>query len=80
VARQLPLAALAALGFLAVRGRIRPLVPFIAVCTYFTLVHMLTWAEMRYSGPLRPLLAIILVMAGREGFVLGKRVVFQTWR
>ena len=73
VARQLPLAALAALVFLAVRGRLRPLVPFVAVCTYFTLVHMITWAEMRYSGPLRPLLAIILVMAGREGFALYKR-------
>jgi hypothetical protein len=73
VARQLPLAALAALVFLAVRGRIRPLVPFVAICAYFTLVYMLTWAEMRYSGPLRPLLAIILVIAGREGFALCKR-------
>jgi hypothetical protein len=28
---------------------------------------MLTWAEMRYSEPLHPLLAIILVTAGRAG-------------
>jgi 4-amino-4-deoxy-L-arabinose transferase-like glycosyltransferase len=73
VARQLPLAALATLVFLAVRGRLRPLLPFVAVCAYFTLVHMITWAEMRYSGPLHPLLAIILVMAGREEFTLCKR-------
>jgi predicted membrane-bound mannosyltransferase len=73
LARQLPRAALAALVFLAVRGRIRPLVPFVAVCAYFTLVYMLTWAEMRYSGPLRPLLAIILVTAGRVCYESLKR-------
>ena len=67
VARQLPIVALAALVFLAVRGRIRPMMPFVAVCAYFTLVHMITWAEMRYSEPLHPLLAIILVTAAREG-------------
>jgi hypothetical protein len=65
VARQLPIVALGALGFLAVRRQLRPLVPLIAVCAYFTLVHMITWAEMRYSGPLHPLLAIFLVTAGR---------------
>jgi 4-amino-4-deoxy-L-arabinose transferase-like glycosyltransferase len=68
VARQLPLIALAALVFLAVQRRLRPLVPLVAVCAYFTLVHMMTWAEMRYSEPLHPLLAMILVTAGREGF------------
>jgi 4-amino-4-deoxy-L-arabinose transferase-like glycosyltransferase len=72
VARQLPIVALAALVFLAVRGRRRPLVPFVAVCAYFTIVHMITWAEMRYSEPLHPLLAIILVTAGREGFDIFK--------
>jgi 4-amino-4-deoxy-L-arabinose transferase-like glycosyltransferase len=71
VARQLPLLAWAALVFLAVRRRLRPLVPLVAVCAYFTLVHMLTWAEMRYSEPLHPLLALILVTAGREGVALG---------
>jgi 4-amino-4-deoxy-L-arabinose transferase-like glycosyltransferase len=65
VARQLPIIALGALGFLAVRRQLRPLVPLIAVCAYFTLVHMITWAEMRYSEPLHPLLAIFLVTAGR---------------
>jgi hypothetical protein len=68
VARQLPIVALAALVFLAVRGRIRPLVPFVAVFAYFTLVHMITWAEMRYTEPLHPLLAIIVVTAASEGF------------
>ena len=68
VSRQLPIVALAALGFLAARRRIWTLVPLVAVCAYFTLVHMISWAEMRYSEPLHPLLAIILVTAGREGF------------
>jgi Na+-translocating ferredoxin:NAD+ oxidoreductase RnfD subunit len=67
VARQLPIVALAALVFLAVRRRIQPLVPLVAVCAYFTLAYMVAWAEMRYSEPLHPLLAIILVTAGREG-------------
>jgi hypothetical protein len=43
-------------------------VPFVAVGAYFTLVHMITWAEMRYSEPLHPLLAIIVVTAASEGF------------
>jgi hypothetical protein len=73
VARQLPMVALVSLVFLAVRGRIRPLVPFIAVGAYFTLVHMITWAEMRYSEPLHPLLAIIVVTAASEGFDVFKR-------
>jgi hypothetical protein len=51
-------AALGAPGFLALCMQIRPLGPLIAVCAYFTLVHMITWAEMRYSEPLHPLLAI----------------------
>jgi 4-amino-4-deoxy-L-arabinose transferase-like glycosyltransferase len=64
VARQLPIVALGALGFLAFCRQLRPLVPLIAVCAYFTLVHMITWSEMRYSEPLHPLLAIFLVTAG----------------
>jgi len=32
------------------------------------LVHMITWSEMRYSEPLHPLLAIIVIAAGTEGF------------
>jgi hypothetical protein len=68
VARQLPMVALAALVFLTVRGRIRPLLPFIVIGAYFSLVHMITWAEMRYTEPLHPLLAITVVMAASEGF------------
>jgi 4-amino-4-deoxy-L-arabinose transferase-like glycosyltransferase len=66
-ARQLPLLACAALGFLAIRGRLRPLVPFMVLFAYFMLIHMLTWSETRYSEPLHPLLAIILALAGKEG-------------
>jgi predicted membrane-bound mannosyltransferase len=73
VARQLPMVALAALVFLAVRGRIRPLLPFIAIGAYFTLVHSITWAEMRYSEPLHPVLAIIVVMAASAGSDVFKR-------
>jgi 4-amino-4-deoxy-L-arabinose transferase-like glycosyltransferase len=73
VARQLPVMALMALVFLAVRRRIRPLVPLVVVCAYFTLVYMLTWAEMRYSEPLHPLLAIMIVTAGRDGFDVFKQ-------
>jgi len=65
--RQLPLIALVALVFLAVRNRVRSLVPLVMVCVYFTLIHMITWSEMRFSGPLHPLLAIILMAAGKEG-------------
>jgi 4-amino-4-deoxy-L-arabinose transferase-like glycosyltransferase len=68
MARQLPILALAALVFLTVRRRIQPMVPLVSVCAYFTLAYMMTWAEMRYSEPLHPLLAIILVIAGVEGF------------
>ena len=57
---------LAALGFLAVCGRIRPLLPLIVVCTYFMLLHMVTWSERRYSEPLHPLRAIIVAAAGKE--------------
>jgi 4-amino-4-deoxy-L-arabinose transferase-like glycosyltransferase len=66
VARQLPIVALAALMFLAIRKQARPLLPFIVVGAYFTLIHMITWSELRYSDPLHPLLAIILVLAGQE--------------
>src|SRR5262249_5478066 len=66
--RQLPLVALAALVFLAGRGRIGPLLPLVVVCMYFMLLHMVTWSEMRYSEPLHPLLAIIVMAAGAEAY------------
>jgi hypothetical protein len=79
VTRQLPLVALVALVSLVLRtamaapvwrggGSIRPLVPLVVVCMYFMLVHMITWSEMRYSEPLHPLLAIIVMVAGKAGF------------
>jgi len=67
IARQLPLVALAALVFLAVRGRVQPLMPLVVVCTYFMLIHMITWPEMHYSEPRHSLLAIILMAANKEG-------------
>jgi 4-amino-4-deoxy-L-arabinose transferase-like glycosyltransferase len=72
LARQLPLLALAALVYVGTRRRSQPLLPFVVVCAYFMLVHMLTWAEMRYSGPLHPLLAIFVMAAGTE--IFGGRV------
>ena len=69
VALQLPIAALAALAFLAVSSRLRPLLPFVTVCAYFTLVHMITWSGMRYSEPLSPLLTIFLVTSAMKGFL-----------
>jgi hypothetical protein len=68
MARQLPLVALAALVFLALRDRVKSLVPLVVVSAYFMLVHMLTWSEMRFSEPLHPLLAIVVVVAGKEAF------------
>jgi hypothetical protein len=73
VAAQMPLVALGAILFLLLRGRLRPLLPFILVCGYFTLIHMITWSETRYSGPLHPLLAIIIVVAAGEAIELARR-------
>jgi 4-amino-4-deoxy-L-arabinose transferase-like glycosyltransferase len=66
--RQLPLVALVALVWLTIRGRVRPLKPLVVVCAYFTLVHMLLWAEIRYSDPLHPLLATMVMVASQEGY------------
>ncbi len=78
VARQLPILALAALVFLVLRGRIRPLLPFIAIGAYFTLVHSITWAEMRYTEPLHPVLAIIVVRAATAASDVFKRTKAET--
>ncbi len=66
LARELPLIALAALIFLVARRRVRPLLPLLVVGAYIMLIHMLTWSELRYSGPLHPLLAIVVMAAGQE--------------
>jgi len=68
LSRQLPLVALAALVFLSVQARVRPLAPFLLVCAYFMLVHMILWSELRYSEPLHPLLAIIAAIGGKAVF------------
>jgi 4-amino-4-deoxy-L-arabinose transferase-like glycosyltransferase len=72
--RQLAVVAGAALVFLALRGRLRPLLPLVVVCAYFTLVYMFLWADTRYSDPLHPLLATMVMAAGQEGYAwFGRR-------
>jgi len=59
--RLLPL--IAAVSFLGLRSAWRRLWPITAVLTFFTVLHALTWSELRLSGPLTPLLAIIVAAA-----------------
>ena len=59
--RLLPLVALAAL--IIERRRLRRLWPLVAVLAYFTVVHALTWAELRLSDPMVPLLAVVIGVA-----------------
>jgi hypothetical protein len=42
VARQLPMVALGAVVFLAIRPRLLPLLPIVTLCMYYTLIHMIT--------------------------------------
>jgi hypothetical protein len=60
-ARILPLVALAAVWIL--RSRWRELLPVYALLAFFTLVHALTWAELRLSEPLAPYLVILVAGA-----------------
>jgi len=66
VVGQMPLVALVAVLILCRLRRLRPLKPFILVCGYFTIIHMITWPEIRYSSPLHPLLAVIIAVAAFE--------------
>lgn len=54
---------IAALGMIVLRHRWREFLPLLAVCGYFTLVHALTYAEVRYSEPLHPILAVVIATA-----------------
>lgn len=54
---------IAALGMIVLRHRWREFLPLLAVCGYFTLIHALTYAEVRYSEPLHPILAIVIATA-----------------
>ncbi|MBD0393961.1 MAG: hypothetical protein ICV52_08895 [Microcoleus sp. C1-bin4] len=40
--------------------------PLLLVCGYFTLIHSLTYAEVRHSEPLHPILAVVIATAAGE--------------
>ena len=56
----------AALGMIVLRHRWREFLPLLLVCGYFTLIHMLTYAEVRYSEPLHPIFAVAIATAAGE--------------
>ncbi len=56
----------AALGRIVLRHRWREFLPLLLVCGYFTLIHSLTYAEVRYSEPLHPILAVVIATAAGE--------------
>jgi 4-amino-4-deoxy-L-arabinose transferase-like glycosyltransferase len=60
-ARILPV--FAVLGMIVLWHRWRDFLPLLAICGYFTLIHALTYAEVRYSEPLHPILAIVIATA-----------------
>jgi hypothetical protein len=70
-ARLLPLAAFAALWVL--RSRWRTLLPVYALLAFFTIVHALTWAELRLSEPLAPYLVILVAGAAARVWELAFR-------
>jgi hypothetical protein len=54
----------AALGMIVLRHRWREFLPLLLVCGYFTfLIHSLTYAEVRYSELLQPILAVVIATA-----------------
>ncbi|MGH7230984.1 MAG: glycosyltransferase family 39 protein [Nitrospiraceae bacterium] len=61
ISRMLPIVAL--VGLIVLRGHLKPFLPLVAVCAYFTLVHAITYAEVGHSEPLHPFLAAILAGA-----------------
>jgi hypothetical protein len=60
----------AALGMIVLRHRWREFLPLLVVCGYFTWIHALTYAEVRYSEPLHRILAVVIVRR-RENFSVG---------
>jgi 4-amino-4-deoxy-L-arabinose transferase-like glycosyltransferase len=61
IARTLPF--FAALSLVILRHRIKALWPLISICLYFTLLHALTYPEVRHSEPLQPIILIFIGMA-----------------
>lgn len=75
--RLLPIIALVAT--LTLYGRLAPLIPLLAICAYFTIVHSLTYGEVRHSEPLHPFLATIIVVAiSRWALVIRRFLPFQS--
>ena len=56
----------AALGMIVLRHRWWEFLPLLLVCGYFTVIHALTYAEVRYSEPLHPILAVVIAAAAGE--------------
>lgn len=63
-ARNLPV--FAALGMIVLRHRWREFLPLLLVCAYFTVIHALTFTEVRHSEPLHPILAVVIATAAGE--------------
>jgi hypothetical protein len=62
--RNLPV--FAALGMIVLRHRWREFLPLLLVCAYFTLIHSLTFTEVRHSEPLHPILAVVIATAAGQ--------------
>ena len=56
----------AALGMIVLRHPWPEFLPLLVVCSYFTLIHALPYAEVRYSEPLHPILAVVIATAAGE--------------
>jgi hypothetical protein len=54
---------LSVLAVIRLRNQIRPFLPLLVFPFYFTLIHALTYAEVRYGEVLHPLLAVVIAAA-----------------
>jgi 4-amino-4-deoxy-L-arabinose transferase-like glycosyltransferase len=61
IARTIPF--FAGFSLVILRNRIKLLWPLIGICLYFTLLHGLTYPEVRHSEPLQPIILIFIGMA-----------------
>jgi hypothetical protein len=63
IGRNIPWLGFAAVGILAIRRRLGRMMIALAVIGYFWAIHSITFAEVRYSEPFHPLLAVLIVSA-----------------
>ena len=63
IGRNIPWLGFAAVGILAIRRRLGRMMIVLAVIGYFWAIHSITFAEVRYSEPFHPLLAVLIVSA-----------------